>query len=222
MNTGNLGRVSEPVKARRYSSPGRAEQAAATRRTILQAAREVFVERGYAAATVPEIARAAGVALDTVYASVGRKPVLFRLLIETALSGADDAVAAERRDYVRLIRQAATAGEKIDIYVAALRPIQERLAPLFVALRDAAGQDAELTALWREIAERRAANMRLFARDLATTGELRADLTLDEVADVVWSTSAPEHYLLLVHDRGWTPERFEGWLADAWRRLLLA
>jgi AcrR family transcriptional regulator len=222
MNTGNLGRVTDPVKARPYSSSLRAERALRTRGAILDAARAVFVERGYAAATIPEVARAAGVAVDTVYAAVGRKPVLFRLLVETALSGEDHPVQAERRDYVRRIRQAATAGEKIAIYAAAMRPIQERIAPLFVALRDASGQDAELAALWREITERRAANMRLFAQDLAATGELRADLTLDEVADVVWSTNAPEHYLLLVHDRGWTPERFEVWLADAWRRLLLA
>lgn len=211
----------DPVKPRSYRSPLRAEQALRTRRAILEAARAVFVERGYAAATIPEVARASGVAVDTVYAAVGRKPVLFRLLIETALSGEDHPVEAGQRDYVHRIRQAATAGEKIAVYAAAIRPIQERLAPLFVALRDASGQDAELAALWQEVAERRAANMRLFAQDLAATGELRADLTLDEVADVVWSTNAPEHYLLLVHDRGWTPERFEQWLADAWRRLLL-
>ena len=101
----------------------------------------MFVERGYAAATIPEVARAAGVAVDTVYAAVGRKPVLFRLLIETALSGEDHPVQAERRDYVRRIRQADTAGEKIAIYAAAIRPIQERIAPLFVALRDASGQE---------------------------------------------------------------------------------
>ncbi|GHE36977.1 DNA-binding protein [Streptosporangium violaceochromogenes] len=211
----------DPVKPRSYRSPLRAEQALRTRRAILEAARAVFVERGYAAATIPEVARASGVAVDTVYAAVGRKPVLFRLLIETALSGEDHPVEAGQRDYVHRIRQAATAGEKIAVYAAAIRPIQERIAPLFVALRDASGQDAELAELWQEVAERRAANMRLFAQDLAATGELRADLTLDEVADVVWSTNAPEYYLLLVHDRGWTPERFEQWLADAWRRLLL-
>ncbi|GAA3585927.1 TetR/AcrR family transcriptional regulator [Nonomuraea rosea] len=214
--------MTDHVKARRYSSPKRAEQALQTRSAILKAARAVFVERGYAAATIPEVARAAGVAVDTVYAAVGRKPVLFRLLIESALSGGDHPVEAEQRDYVQRIRQATSAGEKIAIYAAAIRPIQERIAPLFVALRDASAQDAKLAALWREIAERRAANMRLFAQDLAATGELRTDLTLDEVADVVWSTNAPEYYLLLVHDRGWTPERFETWLADTWRRLLLA
>ena len=63
--------------------------------------------------------------------------------------------------------------------------------------------------------------MRLFAADLDGTKQLRADVTVDEAADVIWATNAPEFYLLLVGDRGWSPERFEAWLAAAWARLLL-
>ncbi|MFI6321291.1 TetR/AcrR family transcriptional regulator [Nonomuraea sp. NPDC050556] len=206
---------------RSYKSPLREEQARRTRATVLQAAREVFAERGYAATTVPEIARRAGVAVDTVYAAVGKKPVLFRLLIETAISGTDDVVEAERRDYVVRIRQAGSAREKLAIYASAIRTILERFAPLFVVLRDAAGQDAELDALWREISERRAANMLLFAQDVAATGELRAGVTVEELADVVWSTAAPDFYVLLVTERGWSAERFERWLADSWTRLFV-
>lgn len=221
MNTGTIGRVRKPVKSRGYRSPLREEQARTTRHAILETAQRLFVERGYAATTVPDVARAAGVALDTVYASVGRKPVLLRLLVETALSGTDEAIPAEERDYVRGIRQAATAHEKLTLYAAAVREIHERLAPLFLVLRAAAAHDAELDALWREIAERRARNMRLFAANLAETGELRPELTIHEVADIVWSTNAAEFYVLLVHERGWSPERFERWLSDAWARLLL-
>jgi hypothetical protein len=64
--------------------------------------------------------------------------------------------------------------------------------------------------------------MRTLAADLAATGELRAGLTLDEIADVLWSMNAAEYYILLVHDRGWSPQRFAQWLAEAWRRLLIA
>jgi hypothetical protein len=78
-----------------------------------------------------------------------------------------------------------------------------------------------LAALWREISERRAANMRLLVADLATTGLLRADLSTDETADVIWSMNAAEYYDLLVRQRGWPPERFEAWLIDAWQRLWL-
>jgi hypothetical protein len=63
--------------------------------------------------------------------------------------------------------------------------------------------------------------MRLLAADLRSTGELRPDLTDDDAADIIWSMNSPEYWTLMVSERGWSPERFEGWLADAWTRLLL-
>ena len=88
-------------------------------------------------------------------------------------------------------------------------------------LQEAAATDAGLGELWKGIAERRARNMRLFAKDLAQTGKLRRDLSIDTVGDVLWTMNSPEYYLLLVQQRGWAPARFEEWLKDAWCRLLL-
>jgi len=214
--------MSEPVKSRTYRSSVREEQARRTRQAILDAARRLFAEQGYAATTIAQVAKAAGVAVDTVYASVGAKPVLMRLLMETAISGTDQVVPAEQRDYVRQVRAAATAREKIRIYASAVTAANTRLAPLHLVLRGAAAQDAELARIRDEISERRAANMRLFAADLRATGELRADLTDDEVADIVWSTNGTEYWVLLVRDRGWSPRRFGELLVDSWTRLLLA
>jgi AcrR family transcriptional regulator len=208
--------------ARRYHSPRRAEQAGATRRAVLEAARELFVADGYAATTVADIARRAGVAVDTVYATVGRKPALLREVLETAISGADVAVPAEQRDYVKRSVAARTAPEKIRLYVEGLVGVMGRLAPVYLAVRDAATRDADSAALWSGISERRATNMRRFAADLRATGELRADLTDDDVADIIWSTNGPEYWVLLVRDRGWSPRRFGEYLVDAWTRLLLA
>jgi AcrR family transcriptional regulator len=208
--------------ARRYHSPRRSEQAAQTRRAVLAAARDLFVGQGYAATTVAEIAREARVAVDTVYATVGRKPALLREVLETAISGVDVAVPADERDYVARVRAAASARDKITAYVTGLVDVQRRLAPVFLALRDAAGADIESAALWKEIAERRAQNMRRFAADLRATGELRADLTDDDVADIVWSMNGTEYWVLLVGERGWSHDRFATYLIDAWSRLLLA
>jgi hypothetical protein len=166
------------------------------------------------------IAEQAGVALDTVYASVGRKPELARLLIETAISGSSQAVPAGERGYVQAIRAAPDAETKIAIYASAMRMIAGRLAPVLSILQQAAPAEPELAALWHEIAERRAANMHLFVTDLAAVATLRVDP--GEAADIVWVTNAPELYLLLVYQRGWAPERYEHFLADTWRRLLLA
>jgi AcrR family transcriptional regulator len=205
-----------------YHSPRRAEQAIATRRAVLDAARELFIERGYAVTTVADIARRARVAVDTVYAAVGRKPALLREVLETAISGSDQAVPAEQRDYVARVRDAKGARKKIETYVAALAEIQPRLAPVYLALRDAAATDPDSAATWREISDRRARNMRAFAADLRATGELRTDLSDEEIADIVWSMNGPEYWTLLVSDRGWSSEQFGHHLTDAWQRLFLA
>jgi len=212
----------ESVKSRSYRSPLRDEQARQTRNGILAAARRLFTEHGYTATTVAEIAAAAGVAVDTVYAAVGAKSVIFRLLLETAISGQDEAVPAEERDYVRRIKAQPRARQKIATYAAAVRAIGERQGPLHLVLRDAAAQAPELARARDDIISRRAKNMRLLAQDLLATGDLRPDLDSDQIADVVWTMNSAEFYHLLVHECGWSPTRFEQWLADTWCRLFLA
>ncbi len=214
-----MSHVQPPVK-RQYDASKRREAAARTRGAILKAAQALFGERGYAATPMAAIAERAGVALDTVYASVGRKPELARLLIESAISGTSQAVAAEERGYVQAIRAAPEAETKIAIYASAMRAIAGRLAPVLGIIQQAAPAEPDLAALWREIAERRAANMQRFVTDLAAVATLRVDS--GAAADIVWATNAPELYQLLVCQRGWTPERYENFLADTWQRLLLA
>ncbi len=213
--------MTRTAKKRVYDSSSRKEAARVTHQAIVEAARSVFLARGYAAATMPAIAQAAGVALDTVYATVGKKPALFRLLIEMAISGTDSVVQAGERDYVQAIRTESDVAGKLRIYAAALRGIQQRLAPLFCVLQGAASLDPELARLWKNISERRAKSMRLFAADLAATGRLRPNLSVAKAADIIWTMNSPEFYLLLVEERGWSPKEFEDWLVDAWIRLLL-
>jgi AcrR family transcriptional regulator len=207
-----------PVK-RRYDAAGRRQGAARTRTAILDAARQLFAERGYTATPMTAVADRAGVALDTVYAAVGRKPELARLLIETAISGTDQAIPAEQRDYVQAIQAALDAKTKIAIYAAAITAIAPRMALVLGIIQQAAAEP-ELAALRTEIAERRAANMRRFVADLATVAPLRLDP--GQAADIVWATNSAELYQLLVGQRGWTPQRYEQFLADTWQRLLLA
>jgi len=216
---GIMTRVTGHVK-RRYDASRRRQAAARTRTAILEAARQLFSERGYTATPMTAIADRAGVALDTVYATVGRKPELARLLIETAISGTDQAIPAEQRDYVRSIQAAPDAETKIAMYAAAITAIAPRMALVLDIIQQAAPTEPELAALWTEIDERRAANMRLFVADLAAASSLRLDQ--GEAADIVWATNSAEMYQLLVGQRGWTPQRYERFLTDTWQRVLLA
>jgi AcrR family transcriptional regulator len=207
--------------SRRYDNSKRRDAAVRTQRQIVEAARELFLGQGYAATTMSQIAESAGVALDTVYASVGPKATLFRQLLELAISGGDEPVDAEQRDYVREIREEPDARRKLDRYARAAAEIHARLGPLVRTLREASRQEPDLAGLWVEISNRRAKNMRLFVEEVASAGTLRNGMSIDRAADIVWATHSPEFYLLLVEERGWTPEQWRSWIAESIARLIL-
>jgi AcrR family transcriptional regulator len=214
--------MAEEVKKRRtYDATRRRVRSAETRQRVLDAARTLFFERGYRVTTIAAIAAQAEVNVDTVYELVGRKPVILRELIEQAISGTDRAVVADERDYVKAMRATDDPVEKLTIYAQAVRRIQARMAPLHLALRDASSTEPEAEEVWRDISERRAANMRRLVQDLKSTGRLRRDLSVNNAADVVWAMNSAEMYVMLTVDRGWSAQRYERWLADSWCRLLL-
>ena len=212
--------MDDTVKPRRYTSPVRAERAARTRRQVLAAARDLLSDNGYDATTVAQIAARAGVSVDTVYSSVGRKPELVVAVIDMVLGSSDVPIPAEEREYVRAIRAATTGRRKLGLYAESLRTLVPRTAPLLEALRRAGEADPEAARAWSMVMDRRAANMMLMAADLRATGDVRADLTDREVADIIWSTNSPDYWLLL-HSRGWTAKRYAELLEDLWCRLLL-
>jgi AcrR family transcriptional regulator len=213
--------VPKPVKRRPYDAAARRAQSAETRQRIVDAARTLILERGYRATTIAAIATAAAVNADTVYELVGRKPTLLREIIEQAISGTDRPVVAEERGYVNAIRAEPDPTAKLALYARAMRDIQSRLAPLLLALRDASSTEPEAKAVWQQISDRRAANMRKFVGELRQGGGLRAGLSLGDAADTVWVTNSPEVYVLLTVERGWSPARYERWLRESWQRLLL-
>lgn len=221
MNTANVGRVPDPVKSRSYSSAKRSEQAAATRGAVLAAARDLFTTQGYADTTVTDVAQLAGVSVDTLYASVGRKPQLLLAVHDMVLGSAEEPIDAEQRDYVLAVRAAGGARAKLTTYAEALGRLLPATVPLAEALRVAALGDRECRAVWDGLNRRRAANMLLLARDLRATGELREDLADDDVAHLIWTTNAPEYYLLATAG-GRTGEDYARTVADLWTRTLLA
>ncbi len=210
----------DQVKARQYDGSRRRAAAAQTRARVLRAARDLFAARGYDDTAVAEIARQARVSVDTVYATVGRKPQLLLAVHDMELAGSSDPLSAEARDYVKRIREASGARDKIEIYAAALAERLPHTVPLLVALRAAAVRDPECLRVHRAISERRAANMRLFAADLRATGELRDDLGDDAVATLVWSMNSPDYFQLLA-DEGLTPQEYAALVTEVWTRTFL-
>src|SRR5258708_10072813 len=180
------------VKRRSYDATSRQSGSAEPGRRILDRPRRVILAKGYRAATIAAVAAGAGVNVDTVYALVGRKPVLLRELIEQAISGTDHPVAAEEREYVKAIKAEPDPAKKLAMYARAVRRIQERMAPLFLALRDASSTEPEAHEVWKQIGERRAANMRSLIRDVRDAGGLPANLSVEVAADMVWAFNSSE------------------------------
>jgi AcrR family transcriptional regulator len=167
------------------------------------------------------IADTASVSIETVYLSVGGKASLVRYLVETALSGTDVPVAPQERAGVMEIRAESDPRRKLRLFAGMVRPMLERLAPIWQVALEASRTDPELSSLVAELLHRHVGSMRLVVEDLAEAGRLRAAISKDIARDVVWAMNSPEFYRLLVVGRGWTGEMFESWIADAWARLLL-
>ncbi len=213
--------MNDNVKSRGYDNERRRLRSGETRQRIIDSARALIVEGGYHSTTISDIARAAEVHVDTVYQLVGRKPVLLRELVEQAISGEGRPVVANERDYVLAFRAETDPQRKLAIYARATRSIHERLAPLLASVRDAAATEPDAETVWREISERRAANMRRLVDDLSAAGGVRDDLPLEVAADTIWATNSAELYLMLTIERGWTADAYERWLLDVWLRFLL-
>ena len=196
------------------------------RRAILEAAHELFTTRGYRETSVAEIARRARVSVDTLYESVGRKPELLLavhdlVLGDMQLGESSTPLVAEERQYVKAIQAEPTAAGKLRTYADALGRLLPQVAPLSNALREAGSSDPACRRLSASIDERRAANMRRLAQSLRETGELREDVTDDDVADLLWSMNSTAYFGLLA-ERGWTGEQYARLLADVWTRTLLS
>ena len=157
-------------KTRTYDASARRAAAEQTRERVLAAARDLFIEGGYASTSVSDIARQADVSVDTVYTAVGRKPQMLLTVVDMVLASSAHPLPADERDYVRAVREAGSAIAKLTTYAAALARLMPTVSPLLLALRDAGLTDPECAAAWRHIIERRARNMLDLAGDLRATG----------------------------------------------------
>lgn len=208
------------VKPRRaYNSSRRQEQARRTRTAILDAAQHFFLRDGFAATTVAAIAAEAQVSVDTIYKSFGGKPGLVHAICEQALAGAGPVPAESRSDALQ-------SGESdprkiIQGWSALGTEVAPRVTPILLLLRTAAATDPEMASLQAEIAASRLKRMTHNARNLATAGHLRPELSVKQAAEIMWVYSSPELYELLVFVRRWSLRRYADFIADAMIAALL-
>jgi len=208
--------MGERVK-RHYASAVRAEQVRATRRAVVEAARELFVRQGWTATSIEQVAAAAGVSRATVF-TIGGKPELLKLAYDTAIGGDDEDVAMADRPAVRELAAAPDRDALVSRYVELVVAAGVRVAGIYVALRAAADADERVRALFADVQAQRLTGATGFVATLTARGWLRPGLEPEAAADVLWTLLDPGLYAALVLDRAWPPERFAAW----WERTLRA
>ena len=214
--------MSADVKPRRpYHSTTRQEQARRTRRAIIDAAHHLFLTDGFAATTMPAVAAAAGVAVQTVYKAFANKPRLAKAVFDTAIAGDDDTVPMLEREALTKVRDEPDPHTMFRLYGEFLATVAPRHVPVQLVIRDAATTDPDARAVWAELQAERLAGMTIFATALHDRGHLRPDVTVDDARDTLWTYNSAELYQLLVIERGWTPHHYGRWVAAALTAALL-
>jgi AcrR family transcriptional regulator len=216
--------MSEDVKPRRrYNSTRRQAQAAQTRQDILDAAHQLFLERGYAGATLAAIAQTAGVVVETIYRAYGSKAELFKAVVRAAVAGGANRaqIAVDQRPAIAAVIAETDPYRQLQLYAATQPGIHARAGPLLRVLIGAAAADPELAELWTQLEDERLAGMGRFARLLADRGALRPGLSAEEARDLLWTLNSLDVHDRLVLQRGWSPDRYRDWLAAALARELL-
>jgi TetR/AcrR family transcriptional regulator, regulator of autoinduction and epiphytic fitness len=209
-----------PTK-RTYNSSRRKEQALQTRRQIIEAARNLFVERGYAGATIDVIAQNAGVAPETVYATFGSKRAILAKLFEVSLVGDDLPTPLLERQGPQEVMCETDQHRQVELFAADIYNIMSRVAPLFDVMRVAAKTEPEIAEMLEKILNTRVQGMMAFVRALMKNGPLRPGVTPEKAAETVWTLTSAEVFALLKTNRGWSEEKHKHWLVDSLTRLLL-
>jgi AcrR family transcriptional regulator len=207
--------MAEHVKPRRsYHSPRRQQQAAATRLGILEAAERLFEQRGYPATTMEQVAAEAGVALKTVYVVFVTKSGLLRALWDLRLKGDQAEAAVAERPWYREVLEEPDPERQLRGNARNACIVKQRIAGMLKILRSAAPVDPDAEALWGLIQSDFYGNQRAIVESLHARQRLRPGLDVARATDILWTLNHPDVWLLLVGERGWTPEQWERWFAD--------
>ena len=201
--------------AGQYHSPRRAAAAESTREAILRHARKLFLEQGYGATTVSDIARAAQVATPTVYASAGGKAAMFVELLQPAIN---DLPAAQA---VAAARQSDDPRQVMIHCVSGARRGQERYWDVVSRLMRRPPEDELAQQAVANIADKCLEALAGVAQHLLELGALRADVGAADATDTLWFYFGPNSWYSLVGERGWTFDRAEQWLLAAASHALL-
>jgi AcrR family transcriptional regulator len=195
---------------------GRGSQARTrlARRAVVEAARALFLERGYPATTVGAISEHADVPAATVYRLFTSKVGILKALLDVSIAGDDQELSLQERPQVAALFAEPDPEKLLARFASITVAINARSSDLYRILSSASGSDPAAAALLAAYQQQRDHGQGRIARSLARAGALSAGLRERDAADLIHALMSPELYRLLVIDRGWPPQRYEQWLAS--------
>ncbi|HEX5017841.1 MAG TPA: TetR family transcriptional regulator [Actinomycetes bacterium] len=208
------------MSTRRYDSSRRKEAAAQTKHQVLEAGRHLFLERGYAATTMSDVAARARVSAATANAAFGGKAGLLKRLIDVSIVGDEEDVPVSERAIAREVAAETDPRRQCQMLAAFVAGVHQRLAPLMEVMHQAAGADDQVRAQASKGQEGRRQGMAEFVA-LISPEALRPGLDADRAADIVWALTEHRLFVGLVHERGWSIEEYTAWLGDQIATALL-
>ncbi len=206
--------MSKRVK-RPYDGSRRHAQAEVTKQQIVDAAKPLFLDQGYEATSMRQLAEASGVSLQTVYNALQSKFGVFSALMDVIIAGDHEPVAlADRVDFIAL-DAIEDPRELLRAIVRVAAPILARLDVIYPTLRAAAASDPQVAeAHQRFTLDARYEQYRSIGAKLASLGALPDGMTASAAVDILWTVLSPDTYNLLVSHRGWSREQFVAWATD--------
>ena len=207
---------------REYDSSRRQAQARETRRRILDASRKLFMERGYAGTTAEAIAAEAGVSAQTIYAIFkNKKKILISLMNVSPATGVEDHTPMPERANVQAVAQERDQRRQLQMFAQVVANNLDQVAAVFEIMTEAAKIEPDFERIVEKLNKQRLEHMTDAVRQIAANGSFREQIDETSAIDIVWTLTSGEVFLLLTSDRGWSKDKYAGWLADMLIRALL-
>ena len=184
------------------------------RAAVVDAARTLFLERGYGATTIDAISALSDVPPATVYRLFSSKRGILKALLDVSIAGNDEAISMADRPLVRSLLADPDPRNMVAGFVGVAAQVNVRTAAIYRILVSAAASDPDAATLLDELTRQRQQGQGRVARALARARALRPTLRERDAGDIIHALVSPEVYGLLVVDRGWPPERYETWLTE--------
>jgi AcrR family transcriptional regulator len=206
--------VATDASRRPHKGEGAQARTRLARAAVIQAARALFLEGGYAATTIEAISDLSDVPPATVYRLFSAKLGILKAVLDVSIAGDDQGAPLAGQPHVRALLADPDPRNQLSGFAGIIHGILSRAEPLYRILVSAAATDPDAAVLLAELTRQRQQGQAQFARSLARTGALRPELRERDAADIIHALTLPEVYRLLVGDRGWRPGRYEQWLTQ--------